>query len=297
MLTFFLLTEACGGVEFKDMKKYTLFFVFVLMGFNFNTTSAANCAPGDLFSSVTGQLCSTDNSISGAVGPLTRNQFHSLFDSSFKIGSRGQAVKDLQQLLKDEGYYFGRVDGRYGRITARAAKDFMEDNDVVATTSFYKTYTNTKYGFKFKLPSDFELAKQEEKFGQYVSTYERKSSANSAGGYFSIQIESLTNMRERAQTLTGNDYSKQPLTLENAIIENRSYNVYLDRTRTNRVNSTTINNIPAVTEEEVSVDDNGVSVAVVTYLLKNNNFIAISTPLAVDSSLRGQILSSFKFTK
>jgi peptidoglycan hydrolase-like protein with peptidoglycan-binding domain len=44
-------------------------------------------------------------------------------------------LKHLQQFLKDEGYYYGKIDGKYGRISARAVKDFQEDNDLVVTQS------------------------------------------------------------------------------------------------------------------------------------------------------------------
>ena len=145
------------AVYLKDMKKYmSILFVFTLfitlLGFS-NTASAENCAPGELFntrngqacgatttvvgcltgylfSSVTGQSCAGVNSSQqfGSAGPLTMNQFDSLFKSSFVVGVRGDDVKTLQQFLKDEGYYFGKIDGRYGKISARAVKDFKDDN-------------------------------------------------------------------------------------------------------------------------------------------------------------------------
>ena len=63
------------------MKKYMLFmFVFVLLTFNLNTTSAANCAPGDLFSSVTGQAC-------GKIVSTPKTSSASQSDATVKIGS------------------------------------------------------------------------------------------------------------------------------------------------------------------------------------------------------------------
>jgi len=144
------------------MKKYTLILLFTLffisLGFNANTVSAdvsgcmtgdvfsrttgqscsttvqTECHAGDLFSSVTGQPCDTAvSSTPSQDNSLAINQFNSLYKSSFKIGTRGDDVKALQQFLKDQGYYFGRVDGRYGKITARAVKDFIDDNNLVST--------------------------------------------------------------------------------------------------------------------------------------------------------------------
>src|SRR3989338_10240250 len=135
-----------------DMKKYILFVfvsVFILMVFNANSANAANCAVGDLFNTVTGQPCGNKVSVTEcAVGDLfssmtgkpcvvtqsedseTVSKFNNLFKPNFKVGVKGNEVKALQQLLKDEGYYFGKIDGKYGKITARAVKDFQDDNDI-----------------------------------------------------------------------------------------------------------------------------------------------------------------------
>ncbi|MFA5791905.1 MAG: peptidoglycan-binding protein [Candidatus Paceibacterota bacterium] len=136
------------------MKKiYAFSFVFVLsfilLGFNANSARAVNCAPGDLFNTTTGQPCGatatvvacapghlfnavTGRSCNATTPPPQDNvsRFNSLFIGPFDIGGRGSAVLALQQFLKDEGYYFGKIDGKYGRITDRAVKDFREDNDI-----------------------------------------------------------------------------------------------------------------------------------------------------------------------
>lgn len=160
----FSLTNICVGVFFGYMKKYTLFLLAFVLGFlglfnsNTNIASAANCAPGDLFNTATGQACNVIavsaeckpgdlfNSTTGKPCSVVSAddgsgssqddssdsvaKFNELFKSNFKIGTRGKDVKLLQQFLKDEGYYFGKVDGKYGRVTARAVKDFQEDNDI-----------------------------------------------------------------------------------------------------------------------------------------------------------------------
>jgi len=48
-----------------------------------------------------------------------------------KIRSRGKAVKDLQQSLKDLELYADKVDGIFGRITLRAVKAFQELNGLL----------------------------------------------------------------------------------------------------------------------------------------------------------------------
>ena len=141
------------------MKKYTLLLfvlAFIFGLFNVNYTSAANCASGESFNTTTGQSCGNTTAVVGCVscylfspitgqpcvgtnsggasqqfgsaGPLTMNQFNSLYKNYFVVGSRGNDVRVLQQFLKEQGYYFGNVDGNYGRITARAVSDFKGDN-------------------------------------------------------------------------------------------------------------------------------------------------------------------------
>lgn len=114
------------------MKKYTLVLpVLALILLGFSEVRAANCAPGDLFSSVTGQPCSMVNVDNGSENEdSVVSAFNAIYKSTFKMGSRGNDIKTLQQFLKNEGYYFGRVDGKYGRITDRAINDFKDDNGV-----------------------------------------------------------------------------------------------------------------------------------------------------------------------
>ncbi len=47
--------------------------------------------------------------------------------SVLKQGSRGDSVKQMQQKLKNWGYYDGAVDGIYGSGTASAVKDFQKN--------------------------------------------------------------------------------------------------------------------------------------------------------------------------
>ncbi|NLC31744.1 MAG: SH3 domain-containing protein [Clostridiales bacterium] len=45
-------------------------------------------------------------------------------------GDRGDAVSDLQQLLKDKGYYKSTIDGVYGQGTENAVRDFQKANQL-----------------------------------------------------------------------------------------------------------------------------------------------------------------------
>lgn len=47
-----------------------------------------------------------------------------------KYGSNGQEVRQIQQKLKDWGYYNGSVDGIYGSKTVAAVKKFQEKNNL-----------------------------------------------------------------------------------------------------------------------------------------------------------------------
>ncbi len=49
-----------------------------------------------------------------------------------RVGSQGQAVKDLQSRLYTLGYYTGEIDGRYGQGTREAVYAFQKRNDLLA---------------------------------------------------------------------------------------------------------------------------------------------------------------------
>ncbi len=52
--------------------------------------------------------------------------------ATYKQGSSGQAVKDIQTNLKKWGYYSGSVDGIYGSKTVEAVKLFQKKNGLTA---------------------------------------------------------------------------------------------------------------------------------------------------------------------
>lgn len=129
------------------MKKYTvvLFAVTLLItfiGFNINSANAANCAPGDLFNTTTGQPCDTTTIVecttgdlySGATGERCTMWRDNVSPSRLlEIGSRGEDVRVIQQILKDQNYSLGIVDGVYGPRTERAVRKFQEDNYLIVT--------------------------------------------------------------------------------------------------------------------------------------------------------------------
>ncbi|MGI5892474.1 MAG: spore cortex-lytic enzyme [Bacillota bacterium] len=51
---------------------------------------------------------------------------------TLKSGSQGQAVRDVQQKLKNWGYYSGSVDGVFGQATRQAVIKFQKKNGLTA---------------------------------------------------------------------------------------------------------------------------------------------------------------------
>ena len=72
----------------------------------------------------------------GVAGPATQNLlFNSSASSSdtntsLKKGSSGTAVRNLQYVLAELGYYDGSVNGEYGNTTADAVRAFQINNDI-----------------------------------------------------------------------------------------------------------------------------------------------------------------------
>lgn len=126
-------------------------FLTLLLSFNAKPVSAANCASGDLFNSVTGQACiSTSLVVSCPTGDIfstttgkrcntwTENTGNnSILDTLFKrqlaMGSKGEDVKVVQQILKDANFLSGKVDGIYGPITKSAVMKYQAENSITTT--------------------------------------------------------------------------------------------------------------------------------------------------------------------
>ena len=63
---------------------------------------------------------------------LMSGLFVTAVSASYKRGSRGETVKQIQTKLKEWGYYDGTVDGVYGSGTEKAVKYFQEKNGLTA---------------------------------------------------------------------------------------------------------------------------------------------------------------------
>lgn len=50
---------------------------------------------------------------------------------NLKKGSTGDTVKEAQTLLKQKGYYTGKIDGDYGNLTVSAVKAFQKSNGLL----------------------------------------------------------------------------------------------------------------------------------------------------------------------
>lgn len=68
-----------------------------------------------------------------------------------KMGSRSQEVKDIQTVLKQQGYYTGKVDGIYGTATKNAVIKFQKNNGltpdgIVGTKTLKALGISNSYG-------------------------------------------------------------------------------------------------------------------------------------------------------
>jgi N-acetylmuramoyl-L-alanine amidase len=61
------------------------------------------------------------------------NFFITASSSTLGLGSRGSIVEDLQQRLKNWGYYDGEADGKYGVQTFLAVMDYQRENGITAS--------------------------------------------------------------------------------------------------------------------------------------------------------------------
>lgn len=49
---------------------------------------------------------------------------------NLKLGSKGNDVREVQELLRDLGYYKSRIDGYFGKLTRRAALRFQKEHEL-----------------------------------------------------------------------------------------------------------------------------------------------------------------------
>lgn len=70
--------------------------------------------------------------------------------TTLKLGDKGDAVKRLQQRLKDLGYLTGSVDGSFGQATEQAVRDFQAANGLTVDGKAGTRTQNVLYGSNAK---------------------------------------------------------------------------------------------------------------------------------------------------
>jgi|GEM_PF-3784103 len=130
-------------MKFKQFLFFSLVIICLLSTFYLRDVNAANCAPGDLFHSVTGARCSGAVSVSECLPghkfsaitgrPCINNNTGLLFARDIKITkplTRGNDILILQNLLKENGYFpsDAKLDGVYGPVTVKALANFQKNN-------------------------------------------------------------------------------------------------------------------------------------------------------------------------
>lgn len=126
-----------------------------------------------------------DDDQQGATTPST--------SETLREGSRGQAVKTLQQKLKTLGYYTGSIDGVYGSGTIKAVRAFQQRNkltvDGVAGTSTLKAL----YSSSAKPAEDEEIEdkveSEELRAGAYGSEVKALQRRLAELGYYKNSID------------------------------------------------------------------------------------------------------------
>ncbi len=59
--------------------------------------------------------------------------FKASFDTNLKYGNKGEAVKEVQEFLTDQGYYSGPITGNFFSLTLKGVKNFQEAKKLKVT--------------------------------------------------------------------------------------------------------------------------------------------------------------------
>lgn len=123
--------------------------------------------------------------VDGIAGPQTLQALYRTSTTASKqttlvlrVGSRGQAVKDLQTQLKNLQYYHSSIDGIYGRLTENAVRAFQRDNgltvDGIAGPQTFAALKNpvksAKSNSQAKSNATVDLARLVSTAKQYIGT-------------------------------------------------------------------------------------------------------------------------------
>lgn len=104
-----------------------------------------------------------------------------------KEGSEGTAVKQLQQRLKELGYYTGSVDGKYGKGTTSAVKDFQAANNLTADGIAGKATQQAIYG-------NYAIAKKDAKTSGTVTNTSKPSPTSTTSTTSSVPKDAKTDI-------------------------------------------------------------------------------------------------------
>lgn len=101
-----------------------------------NGASCTNAVFGDPVENVVkkcyyGGTIPTDAETSSSTTKTTSNKYN--FTKTLSYGSSGNDVKQLQQRLKDEGFYSGAIDGKYLTSTVMAVKKYQKSKGITQT--------------------------------------------------------------------------------------------------------------------------------------------------------------------
>lgn len=107
-----------GGGTIKRKTSYTMIFALCIM-----------CAALPFAAAADTQNIGKNNVNTN----LTQNTVgtNAVTDNGLKIGATGDKVVELQNWLKNQGYYTGAIDGSFGPYTEQAVKYFQEDAGIV----------------------------------------------------------------------------------------------------------------------------------------------------------------------
>ncbi|PWA08396.1 endopeptidase SpoIID/LytB [Pueribacillus theae] len=158
-----------------------------------------------------------------AATPLASEQPSSTNSTILRINSKGQAVTNLQNGLKQLGYHASAVDGIYGPLTAQAVRSFQQANglevDGIAGPETLSALKNGKAASKpaskpeatpseeSSAPSPSSSVLKKESAGQAVAQLQSNLkrlgffSANATGFYGDITAQAVTNF-QRAHGLS-----------------------------------------------------------------------------------------------
>ena len=133
---------------------------------------------------------------------ITKAKSDGTFDQPIlKKGDSGKEVKKLQSQLKDLGYYGGKTDGKFDKVTQLAVEIFQTDNHL-KSTGVVKHNTYAALGNKPISITDAvnALAKKNDSSNHQSSSSSDHSSSNSSSSKSSAQSYTTVTVKSTAYT-------------------------------------------------------------------------------------------------